>query len=121
MSSEIGVVSEASVLPGAVRLLVVDDDVAICRQLAAGLAQAGFQVVTANDAEGAIAQATLTPPDVAIVDLGMPGVSGLDVIRHLKQLHGAAVHVIVLTGQDDESSRAEAFDAGTDDYVLKPI
>ena len=114
-------VSETSVLPGAVRLLVVDDDVAICRQLAGGLAHAGFQVVTANDAGGAIEQATVTPPDVAIVDLGMPGVSGFDVIRHLKQIHGAAVHVIVLTGQDDESSRTEAFDAGTDDYVLKPI
>jgi two-component system, sensor histidine kinase and response regulator len=119
--SEIGGVSESSVLPGAVRLLVVDDDVAICRQLASGLASAGFQVVTANDAEGAIRQSAQTPPDVAIVDLGMPGISGFDVIRHLRQVHGAAVHVIVLTGQDDERSRTEAFDAGTDDYVLKPI
>jgi DNA-binding response OmpR family regulator len=121
MSSEIGVVSETAMHPGSVRLLVVDDDVAICRQLANGLASAGFQVVTANDAEGAMRQASLTPPDVAIVDLGMPGVGGYDVIRHLKQLHGAAVHVIVLTGQDDERSRTDAFDAGTDDYVLKPI
>jgi DNA-binding response OmpR family regulator len=121
MSSEIGVVSENTVLPGGVRLLVVDDDAAICRQLASGLASAGFQVVTANDAEGAMRQAAQTPPDVAIVDLGMPGVSGFDVIRHLKQLLGAAVHVIVLTGQDDERSRTDAFDAGTDDYVLKPI
>ncbi len=121
MSSEIGVVSDSAVLPGGVRLLVVDDDAAICRQLASGLASAGFQVVTANDAEGAMRQASQTPPDVAIVDLGMPGVSGFDVIRHLKQLHGAAVHVIVLTGQDDERSRTDAFDAGTDDYVLKPI
>src|SRR6185503_20266781 len=112
MSSEIGVVSETQVLPGAVRLLVVDDDEAICRQLAAGLATAGFQVVTAHDAAGAIAQAKVTPPDVAIVDLGMPDVSGFDVIKHLKQMHGAAVHVIVLTGQDDEHSRSDAFDAG---------
>ena len=121
MSSEIGLVSEGSVLPGAVRLLVVDDDVSICRQLASGLANAGFQVVTAHDAGGALAQAAQTPPDVAIVDLGMPGVSGFDVIRQLKESYGAAVHVIVLTGQDDEASRSEAFDAGTDDYVLKPI
>jgi DNA-binding response OmpR family regulator len=121
MSSEIGVVSENTMLPGAVRVLVVDDDEAICRQLASGLATAGFQVVTAHDAAGAMAQATDTPPDVAIVDLGMPDVSGFDVIRHLKQLHGAAVHVIVLTGQDDEHSRSQAFDAGSDDYILKPI
>lgn len=108
-------------LPSSVRVIVVDDDVAICRHLAAGLATAGFQVVTAHDAAGALAQADQTPPDVAIVDLGMPGVSGFDVIRHLKQLHGQAVHVIVLTGQDDEASRTEAYEAGTDDYVLKPI
>lgn len=121
MSSELGAVSENAVLPGAVRLLVVDDDEAICRQLASGLASAGFQVVTAHDAAGAMAQAARTPPDVAIVDLGMPDVGGFHVIRHLKQIHGAAVHVIVLTGQDDERSRTDAFDAGTDDYVLKPI
>lgn len=119
--SEVGLVSETAVLPGALRLLVVDDDVAICRQMASGLAQAGFQVVTANDAAGAIAQAAVTPPDVAIVDLGMPTVGGLDVIRHLKEQQGTAVHVIVLTGHDDERNRAEAFDAGTDDYILKPI
>ena len=121
MTGDGGLASETSVLPGAVRLLVVDDDAHICRQMASGLAQAGFQVVTANDALGAIAQAEETPPDVAIVDLGMPDVGGVDVIRHLKQLHGTAVHVIVLTGHDDERSRGEAFEAGTDDYIVKPI
>lgn len=121
MTSEIGVASETTVLPGAVRLLVVDDDVTICRQVAAGLAQAGFQVVTATDAESAIAQIAETPPDIAIVDLGMPMTGGTEVIRHVKQQLGLAVHVIVLTGHDDERSRTEAFDAGTDDYVVKPI
>jgi len=121
MTTEVGVTSEVAVVPSAARLLVVDDDIQICRQLAAGLAAAGFQVVTAHDAEGAIAQAAQTPPDVAIVDLGMPNVGGFDVIRHLKRIHGAAVHVIVLTGHDDEASRSDAFDAGADDYVLKPI
>jgi DNA-binding response OmpR family regulator len=120
-TGQVGVVSDASLLPGGVRLLVVDDDVAICRALAAGLAQAGFQVVTANDADGATAQAAMTTPDVAIVDLNLPGTGGVDVIRYLKQQHATAVHVIVLTGSDDERSRAEAFDAGTDDYVVKPI
>lgn len=120
MSSDSGAVPEL-VEPSSVRLLVVDDDVSICNQLASGLAQAGYQVVTANDAGGAFEVSNQTPPDVAIVDLGMPGVSGFDVIRHLKQVHGTAVHVIVLTGQDEEASRAEAFEAGTDDYVLKPI
>jgi len=113
--------SEQVVLPAGVRLLVVDDDVAICRQLAAGLAQAGFQVVTAHDADAAISQADMTPPDLAVIDLGLPGASGVDVIRRLKQHHTASLHVIVLTGNDDERSRSEAFDAGADDYVVKPI
>ena len=117
MSREQGGGGETS--PGGVRVLVVDDDELICRQMAAGLAAGGYQVVTAHDGAGAIAQAEVTPPDVAIVDLEMP-TSGLDVIRHLKSVSGEAVHVIVMTGHDDESSRKQAFDAGTDDFVVKP-
>jgi signal transduction histidine kinase len=55
------------------------------------------------------------------VDLGMPGTGGLEVIRHIKQEHAQAVHIIVLTGHDDEQSRSEAFEAGADDYVVKPV
>ncbi|HEU0030884.1 MAG TPA: response regulator [Kofleriaceae bacterium] len=111
--------------PGGVRVLIVDDDEAICRQMAAGLSSSGYQVVTAHDGAGAIAQADTTPPDVAIVDLEMPAafsqpMSGLDVIRHLKANAGPAVHVIVMTGHDDETHRKDAFDAGTDDFVVKP-
>jgi signal transduction histidine kinase len=106
--------------PMSVRVLVVDDDVVICRQMAAGLASAGYQVVTAHDGERALAQAQETPPDLAIVDLEMPGTNGLGVIRHLKQLFGPAVHIIVMTGHDDDGSHKEAFEAGTDDFVVKP-
>jgi DNA-binding response OmpR family regulator len=121
MSLEAVGVSDTTMLPSSVRLLVVDDDVAICRQMATGLATAGFQVVTANDAENAFAQAASTPPDVAIVDLEMPNIGGLAVIAELKRLHGGAVHVMVLTGHDDEQRRADAFEAGADDYVVKPV
>lgn len=98
---------------------MVDDDERICRQLAAGLAQAGYQVVTAHDGARALTQSEETPPDVAIVDLEMP-TSGLDVIRHLKKMQGEAVHIIVMTGHDDEQRRTQAFDAGTNDFVVKP-
>jgi DNA-binding response OmpR family regulator len=101
------------------RVLVVDDDERICRQLAAGLAHAGYQVVTAHDGATALVQSEETPPDIAIVDLEMP-TSGLDVIRYLKKQHGEAVHVIVMTGHDDEQRRSQAFDAGTNDFVVKP-
>jgi signal transduction histidine kinase len=111
--------STGPLVPGGVRVLVVDDDPVVCRQTAAGLERAGFQVVTADDGALAMVQAGATPPDLAIVDLEMP-TSGLDVVRHLKVLFGSAVHVIVLTGHDDEATRAKAFDAGTDDFVVKP-
>jgi signal transduction histidine kinase len=118
MTSDLSTVVEST--PTGVRVLVVDDDVVICRQMAAGLASAGYQVVTAHDGERALSQAEETPPDLAIVDLEMPGTNGLDVIRRLKQLFGPAVHIIVMTGHDDDSSHKEAFEAGTDDFVVKP-
>jgi signal transduction histidine kinase len=105
--------------PSGVRVLVADDDQLICRQMASGLAAAGYQVVTAHDGHAALTQAEATPPDVAIVDLEMPG-GGIEVIRRLKQLSGPAVHVMVLTGHDDEAHRRDAFEAGTDDFVVKP-
>jgi DNA-binding response OmpR family regulator len=122
MAADIGgALSEPVVLPSSVRLLVVDDDVAICRQMASNLALAGFQVHTANDGAAAIAQASETPPDVAIVDLEMPNIGGLAVITEIKRLHGNTVHVMVLTGYDDEQRRADAFEAGADDYIVKPV
>ncbi len=117
MSPDPGGTAETS--PSGVRVLVVDDDARICRHTAAGLSAAGYQVVTAHDGADAITQAEQTPPDVAIVDLEMP-TGGLAVIRHLKQLGGPAVHVIVMTGHDDEAHRRDAFEAGTDDFVVKP-
>jgi DNA-binding response OmpR family regulator len=102
-----------------VRVLLVDDDERMCRQMAAGLSHAGYSVVTAHDGTSAISQAADTPPDLAIVDLELPG-SGLDVIRRLKSLRGDAVHVIVMTGHDDEARRRDAFEAGTNDFVVKP-
>jgi two-component system, sensor histidine kinase and response regulator len=102
-----------------VRVLVVDDDPRVRRSTAMTLSRAGFHVVTADDGAPAIAQAETTPPDLAIVDLNMP-TNGLEVVRRLKQLHGAAVYVAVLSGQDDDATRARAFDAGADDVMVKP-
>lgn len=117
MAAEQGGGGESS--PSGVRVLVVDDDEMICRQMASGLASSGYQVVTAHDGQAAIVQAEETPPDVAIVDLEMP-TGGIEVIRRLKRLGGPAVHVIVMTGHDDEAHRRDAFDAGTNDFIVKP-
>jgi signal transduction histidine kinase len=111
--------SATTMVPSAVRVMVVDDDPDVLRQIAAGLERTGFQVVTADDGALAMLQASATPPDLAVVDLEMP-TSGLDLIRQLKLLHGPAVHVVVLTGHDDEQARSKAFEAGTDDFLAKP-
>lgn len=102
-----------------VRVLVVDDDPRVRKSTAAMLGRVGFHVVTADDGAPAIAQAETTPPDLAIVDLNMP-TNGLEVVRRIKQLHGTAVYVAVLSGQDDDETRARSFDAGADDVMVKP-
>jgi signal transduction histidine kinase len=120
MSSDQG--GGAADSPADPRVLIVDDDELIRRQMATGLSNAGYQVMTSHDGAKATEQAEETPPDLAIVDLEMPtsAMSGFDVIRRLKQLCGPAVHIIVMTGHDDEAHRAHAFEAGTDDFVVKP-
>ncbi|MEZ4363645.1 MAG: response regulator [Kofleriaceae bacterium] len=102
-----------------VRVLVVDDDPRVRKSTSATLSRIGFHVVTADDGAPAIAQAETTPPDLAIVDLNMP-TNGLEVVRRLKQLYGAAVYVAVLSGQDDDETRTRSFDAGADDVLVKP-
>lgn len=114
------VASAEDLVPRGGRVLVADDDEQLCRHLAAALAAAGHQVVAANDGADALAVARSSPPDVAIVDLTMP-TSGLDVVRQLKEMHGSALHVMVMTGYDDEDRRVLAFSAGADDFVAKPI
>jgi signal transduction histidine kinase len=111
--------SAGVMVPGGVRVMVVDDDPLARRQTGVALQRAGFEVITADDGAIAMVLASATPTDLALVDLEMP-TSGLDVVRHLKVLYGQAVHVTVLTGHDDEHSRSAAFEAGADDYVVKP-
>lgn len=104
-------------VPGT-RVMVVDDNPTVCRSAASGLARAGYHVVTAFDGDQAIEQALATPPDVAVIDLFMP-VSGLTVIRALKQAHGEAIHVIAWTANDTDDARQASFEAGSDDFVVK--
>lgn len=105
--------------PSGVRLLVVDDDPRVRRATATGLSRIGFHVITADDGAPAILLAETSPPDLALIDLNMP-TSGLEVVRRLKELHGAAVYCAVLSGQDDEETRAACFAVGADDVLVKP-
>ena len=105
--------------PAGVRILIVDDDARVRRSTANALSRIGFHVITADDGGPALSLAETTPPDLALVDYNMP-TSGIEVVRKLKALHGASVWVAVLSGQDDEETRLQCFDAGADDVLVKP-
>ena len=101
------------------RILAVDDEPPILRTLAANLRARGYDVETAADGERALEVAARTHPDVVILDLGLPGIDGVDVIRGLRAW--TATPIIVLSARDQEQDKVEALDAGADDYVSKPF
>jgi two-component system KDP operon response regulator KdpE len=102
------------------RVLVVDDEPAIRRFLRTSLRAEGYDLVEAETGEAALAEIRRRPPDLVVLDLGLPGISGLDVIRQLREA-GSAVPIIVLTVRADEAGKVEALDLGADDYVTKPF
>jgi len=101
------------------RVLVVDDEPQILRALKASLRGAGYDVDTAETAEGALTAAAVSPPDAVILDLVLPDGRGTDVARELRTW--SSVPIIVLSVVGDESEKVAALDAGADDYVTKPF
>jgi two-component system KDP operon response regulator KdpE len=101
------------------RILVVDDEPQILRALRTNLHGAGYDVVAAETAESALAEAAMRPPDAVILDLLLPDGSGTDVCRELRRW--SAVPIIVLSAVGDEKEKVAALDAGADDYVTKPF
>jgi two-component system KDP operon response regulator KdpE len=104
---------------GGARILVVDDEPQILRALRTSLRGAGYDVETADTAEGALTALALSPPDAVILDLVLPDGRGTDVCRELRTW--SSVPVIVLSVVGDEGEKVEALDAGADDYVTKPF
>ena len=100
-------------------ILLVDDDVALLRTLSMNLRARGYQVGTAERGEEALEVARRTNPDVVILDLGLPDLSGTDVLRRLRAWSG--VPVIVLSARHGSDDKVEALDVGADDYVTKPF
>lgn len=101
------------------RILVVDDEVPIRRLLRTTLQAQRFEVIEAGTAAQAIAAARAQPPDLVLLDLGLPDQDGLAVLAQLRA--ESAVPVIVLTSRDGERSKVDALDGGADDYVTKPF
>jgi two-component system KDP operon response regulator KdpE len=101
------------------RILVCDDDPQIRRALRLVLAEAGYEVLAAADGEEALDVAAVQAPHVAIVDLVLPDVSGIEVCSRLREW--SAMPIIVLSALDEEAIKIEALDRGADDYVTKPF
>jgi two-component system, OmpR family, KDP operon response regulator KdpE len=101
------------------RVLVVDDEQQILRALRTSLRGAGYDVETADTAEGALAAAGMRPPEAVILDLVLPDGTGIEVCRELRTWSSAPV--IVLSAVGEEREKVAALDAGADDYVTKPV
>ncbi|MFS8036158.1 response regulator transcription factor [Xanthobacter sp. AM11] len=106
--------------PAPVRILVVDDEPPIRRLLIAGLGTQGYEVTGAATAAEAQAAAAAQRPDLVLLDLGLPDMSGQDLLRHWRS-SGLDAPVVILSSRTDEPGIVEALDIGADDYVTKPF
>lgn len=101
------------------RLLLVDDDALMRRSLAFNLERNGYSVNTAANAEDALAMVKNERPDLVVLDIGLPGMDGLDALRHLRD--GEGVPVILLTARRRELDEVLGLELGADDYITKPF
>jgi two-component system response regulator PhoP len=102
------------------RLLVIEDDAVLRDSLCKQLTDAGFGVEQAGDGREGLYFAMEYPIDMAIVDLGLPEMSGLEVIREVRA-KGKAYPILILTARDRWQDKVDGLDAGADDYVVKPF
>ncbi len=106
-------------MSGGGRVLVVDDEGPIQRALEINLVARGYEVLLASTGEEALRLAASDHPDVVLLDLGLPGLDGIDVIHGLRGWTN--VPIIVVSARDAETEKVRALDAGADDFVTKPF
>ena len=100
-------------------LLIVEDEAAIRRFLRASLPDAGYRLIEAETGAQGLRLAVNQPPDLVILDLGLPDMDGLEVIRRLREW--TSLPILVLSARDQEQQKVAALDAGADDYLTKPF
>ena len=105
---------------GPLRVLVVDDEPPILRFLRASLQSQGYLVSTAANARTALDMVRGHTADLIVLDLGLPDMDGLDVVRQIRD-DGETLPIIILSSRDNESAKVKALDLGADDYVTKPF
>jgi two-component system response regulator MprA len=102
------------------RVLIVEDDAAVRRMLERSLGAEGFEIAGAADGGTALALAERTAPDLVVLDVSMPGLSGFEVCRRLRA-KGLTGGVLMLTARDSIADRVRGLESGADDYVVKPF
>jgi len=102
-------------------VLVVDDEPTIAEVVARYLERAGYRVLIAADGEEALDAIAVERPDLVVLDLMLPRLSGLEVMRRLRARDGGGPPVVLLTAKDEESDRVSGLRLGADDYVVKPF
>lgn len=107
--------------PPALHLLVAEDHAPLRAQVVALLAGAGHRVDEAADGRMALHLALEEPPDVLVLDIGLPGLDGLALLRRLRERAPRHVPVLLLTARDTLADKLAGFDAGSDDYLVKPF
>jgi two-component system KDP operon response regulator KdpE len=102
-----------------VKILIADDDPQILRALRITLSARGYDVITAPDGKAALAAAVDQHPDLLVLDLGMPGLTGIEVIEAVRGW--SELPILVVSGRSESFDKVDALDAGADDYVTKPF
>ena len=104
---------------GPIAVLIIEDEPAIRRFLRVSLAESGYRVIEAGSGQEGMRRLRLDRPDIIVLDLGLPDIDGLDVIREVRQ--ASPVPIVILSSRADERGKVEALDLGADDYVTKPF
>lgn len=106
-------------VPGLKKILVVDDEPKIIQLTQDYLENAGFSVLSAGDGERALSVIHADQPDLVVLDLGLPGMDGLDICRSIRKTSN--LPIIMLTARDEEADKIVGLELGADDYVTKPF
>lgn len=105
-----------------VKILVVDDEVAICNMLSLALQTAGYEVESVHDGKDVMAALVNSQPDLILLDWMLPGISGIELARQIKQSPDFnELPIIMLTARTEEDSKVTGLESGADDYVTKPF
>jgi signal transduction histidine kinase/DNA-binding response OmpR family regulator len=103
------------------RILVVDDDPGVARALADLLSLHGYSVLRADSGEEALDTLEAARCDLVLLDIGLPGMSGVEACARMRERHGASLPIVMLTGTGDASAARQSYEAGVDDFLHKPL